>query len=73
MYTREPLFSYAEGFYMLLPSGLPKRFYKGDGEYVFTNDYVIYFKPDTPEDIKNRLIEDYSKYVANKKVSGIVY
>lgn len=71
MYSSKPLFPYAVGYYGILPPGLPDNFYNGEGDHVFTKDYVICFKPETPEDIKQRLIKDYAEYNSKQKESGL--
>lgn len=67
-YTSKPLFPYADGMFMIMPSGLPDRFYPVEEvrKYI-TDDYVICFNPDVPEDIKRRLIKDYAEYHRKKK------
>ncbi|MBR6792621.1 MAG: hypothetical protein IKM49_05860 [Ruminococcus sp.] len=66
-YSSKPLFPYASGFYMILPRGIEKSRKVGEGSIVIENDYVIYFKPETPEDIKLRLVKDYVEYHRKKK------
>lgn len=70
MYRTEPLFPYATGYYMVFPKGLENRGV-GEGSIVVEDEYVIYFKPDTPENIKQRLIKDYAEYYKKEKESGI--
>jgi len=62
MYRTEDPFEYAKGYYGILPTGLPDRFYNGDGENVFTEDYVIYFKPNTPKKIRDRFVKEYAEF-----------
>ena len=62
MYQIKDPFEYASGYYGILPPGLPDRFYDSDGEKIFTEDYVICFKPDTPEEIKQRFIREYAEW-----------
>lgn len=59
-YRGKPLFPYASGYYMVFPAGFKRDV--GKGSIHETKDYIIYFKPDTPEDIKQRLIKDYAEY-----------
>ena len=72
MYRTEPLFPYAEGYYAIFPRGLEKRDV-GNGSIVTEKEYVIYFKADTPQDIKDRLIKDYAEYYAKEKASGVFH
>lgn len=73
LYSSDPLFPYADGLYMILPAGLPERFYLGPGENVTIGNEVICFKPDVPSEIKTRFIKDYSEYVANQNDVGVIY
>lgn len=67
-YTSKPLFSYADGMFMIMPPGLPDRFYPNEKTRKhITEDYVICFNPDVPENIKERLIKDYSEYYHKKR------
>ena len=59
-YPGKPLFPYATGFYGIFPAGFKRNV--GKGSIHETKDYIIYFKPVTPEDIKQRLIKDYAEY-----------
>ncbi len=59
-YKSEPLFPYAIGYCAIFPAGFKRDV--GKGSIHETKDYIIYFKPDTPEDIKQRLIKDYAEY-----------
>ena len=69
MYTTKPLFSYAAGYYAIFPPGLPSRFYEGDGDVVFAEEYVICFQPNTPEDIKLKVVtSDGNKTFADRMV-----
>ena len=72
MYRTKPLFEYADGMYMIMQSGLPDRFYPEEPERKhITNDYVICFMVDTPEDVKQKLIKDYAEYHKKEKESGL--
>ena len=70
-YNSEPLFPYAINYCMVLPKGLEKNREIGAGSLVIEEDYLIYFKPDTPEDIKQRFIKDYAAYHKKQKESGV--
>ena len=59
-YPGKTLFPYATGYYAIFPAGFKRD--AGKGSIYETKDYIIYFKPNTPEDIKQRLINDYAKY-----------
>lgn len=67
-YKSKVLFPYARGMYWIFPAGFKRD--PGKGSVHETKDYTIYFKPDTPEDIKLRVINDYAKYHKNHK-SGV--
>lgn len=67
------MFSYAADYYIILPRGLEDRDV-GRGSLVIEEDYLIYFKEGTPEEIKERLVKDYARYYAEeKKKREIVY
>lgn len=66
-YTSKPLFPYADGMFMVFPRGIEKGRKVGEGSIVIEDEYVIYFKPETPEDIKQRLVKDYAEYYRKKK------
>lgn len=65
-YSSKDLFPYATGYYMVLPRGLEGRDV-GGGSLVIEEDYLIYFKEGTPEDIKNRFIKDYARHHAEEE------
>ncbi len=65
-YKSEPLFPYAIGYCAIFPAGFKRDV--GKGSIHETKDYIIYFKPDTPEDIKQRFIKDYADYFAKHGV-----
>ena len=69
MYRSETLFPYADGYYAIFPRGLEDRDV-GEGSIVIEDEYIIYFKKGTPEDIKERFIQDYARYYARKKELG---
>lgn len=54
LYRSAPLFPYAEGYYGVFPRGLEDR-YNGVGTLVIEEGYLLYFKPDTPQDLNQRL------------------
>ena len=70
-YNSEPLFQYAMNFCMVFPRGLEKNREIGSGSLIIEDDYLIYFKPDTPEDIKQRFIKDYAEYHNKQKLEGV--
>lgn len=45
----------------MFPKGLEDR-YNGVGTPVIEENYVLYFKPNTPRDIIDRLTKDYAEY-----------
>lgn len=70
-YRSESLFPYASGYYAIFPKGLEKNRKAGAGSLIIEDDYLIYFKPDTPEDIKQRFIKDYAEYHRKQKAEGV--
>lgn len=72
MYRTTPLFPYADGYYSVFFRGIEKR-NVGKGSIVVENDYVLYFVPDTPDDIKQKLVKDYAEYHRKEKESGLYH
>lgn len=72
-YSTESVFPYADGYYAIFPKGLEKNRKIGKGSIVVEEDYIIYFKEDTPEDVKERFIKDYAKYHKAEIESGNYY
>lgn len=70
-YNSKPLFPYAIDYCMVFPKGLEKKHKVGAGSLVVEKDYLIYFKPNTPEDIKSRFIKDYAEYYKKQKTEGV--
>lgn len=70
-YNSKPMFPYASGYYAIFPKGLEKNRKVGAGSLIIEEDYLIYFKPDTPEDIKQRFIKDYAEYHRKQKAEGV--
>lgn len=70
-YFSHSQFHYAEGLYMILPIGLPDRFYSGKGEHITIGDDVICFKPDTPSEIIKKLVKEYTEHKNQIKESGV--
>ena len=70
-YSLQPLFPYADGLYMILPAGLPDRFYSGKGEHITVENEVICFKPGTSPEIINRLVSEYSEQKNQQNESGV--
>lgn len=62
-YNAKSPFPYADGYYAIFPKVLESRDV-GDGSIVVEDDYIIYFKPETPVDIKERFTKDYAEYYA---------
>ena len=69
MYRSQSIFPYAEGYYGIFPRGIEDR-EVGEGSIVVEKEYVIYFRPNTPEEIKRRFIKDYAEYYAKEKELG---
>jgi len=55
---------------MIFPRGIENR-KVGNGSIVVEDDYIIYFEPTTPDDIKQRLIKDYAEYHKKELESGV--
>ena len=70
-YVTKPLFEYAMDYCMVFPKGLENKYNVGNGSLLVEKDYLIYFKPNTPEDIKEWFIKDYAEYYKKKKIEGI--
>lgn len=71
MYSSKPLFPYANGYVLILPRGQEKRDF-GKGSIVIEDDYIIYFKPDTPDEVKIRFVKEYAehyKYLKHNHIS----
>lgn len=69
MYLSKDPYKYASDYCMVFPRGMENRDV-GEGSIVIEDEYIIYFKKDTPEDIKERFIKDYAQYHAIRKESG---
>lgn len=65
-YSAKPPFPYADGYYGIFPRGMEDRDV-GGGSLHIEEDYIIYFKENTPEDIKQRFIKDYAKYYKEQR------
>ncbi len=72
-YHSKPLFEYATPYCMVFPKGLEKSREIGQGSLVIEDDYLIYFRPETPEDVKTRFIKDYAEYHKKRLESGEEY
>lgn len=65
MYTTNDPLAYAADYCMVFPKGLPNKV--GKGSIIETDDYIIFFREDTPENIKQRFIKDYAEWFAKKR------
>ncbi len=74
MYYTEPLFPYIDGRYMIMPPGLPDRFYpkENDRKHI-ADDYVICFIGEVDNETKTRFIKDYAEHHAKEKASGLFH
>ena len=70
-YSSKPLFPYALGCCMVFPKGFEKNRDIGKGSLIVEEEYVIYFKENTPENIKLRFIKDYAEHYKKQKDSGV--
>ena len=57
---------YINGYAMVFPKGFEKNSKIGAGFIVVEEDYIIYFTPETPENLKQRFVKDYAEYHAQK-------
>ncbi len=74
MYSTKSLFPYAEGKYMIIPNGLPERFYpKNKNDRHVVGDDVICFIGNVSDEIKKRLINDYKEHCKKQKESDLYY
>ena len=71
MYRSESEFPYAEGYYGIFPRGAIEDRPVGAGSIVIEEDYTIYFRPDTPQDVKDRFVKDYAEAYKKRKASGV--
>lgn len=60
-YEGKLMFEYASDMYMVFPKEMLGRDV-GEGSLHIADDYIIFFKPGTPEDIKQKLIKEYAEY-----------
>ncbi len=67
MYPDKHPFEYAYGYYGVFPRGIEEGREIGSGSIVVEDDYVLYFRPETPDEIKERLIKDYAEYNKARK------
>jgi hypothetical protein len=56
---------------MVFPAGFydEKRVAGGSVDF-FDEDYFVYFRPDTPDDMKQRVINDLKEYYAKEREKG---
>lgn len=57
---------YINGYAMVFPKGFEKNRKIGAGVIVVKEDYIIYFTPETLENLKQRFVKDYAEYHAQK-------
>lgn len=60
MYEVNDRFSYARGYFAIFPKGFNRAF--GEGTIHETDEYIIYFKKNTPKEIKQRVVKEYAEY-----------
>ena len=70
MYPSKHIFSYADDYCGVFPRSFEKRDH-GKGSIEIADEYIIYFKPETPENIKQRFIKEYAEYNRKRKESGL--
>ncbi len=67
-YTSNSMFPYATGYCGVFPKGLENR-RVGEGSLIIEEDYIIFVKSGTPDEIKDRFIKEYAEYYAKKKMA----
>ena len=72
MYSKEHPFPYAEKYYMILPVEFARTHEKGEWDVIEQDDYSICFKPNTPDDIKERFVREYAAYYQKMKDKGVL-
>lgn len=60
MYEVNDRFSYAKGYFAIFPKGFNRAV--GAGTIHETDDYIIYFKENTPKEIERRFVKEYAEY-----------
>lgn len=71
MYISTPQFPYIHGHYMIMPAGLPERFYPKDRNDRYEwNEYVICFDHDISDEIRKRFIRDFKENDKKEKELG---
>lgn len=60
MYEVNDRFSYARGYFAFFPKGFNRAL--GDRTIHETDEYIIYFKKNTPKEIKQRVVKEYAEY-----------
>ena len=71
MYNSIPKFPYIHGRYMVMPAGLPERFYQKDKDDRYEwNEYVICFDHDVPNEIRKHFINDFKENDKKEKELG---
>ena len=70
-YSSKLICPYASEYYMVFPAAFydEKRVGGGSVDF-FDKDNFVYFRPDTPEDIKQRVVKDLKEYYAQKREKG---
>ena len=69
MYEVNDRFSYARGYFAIFPKGFNRAL--GDGTIHETDEYIIYFKKNTPKEIKQRVVKEYGEYYNEYTKKGI--
>jgi len=60
-------FSYADGYCSVFPRGLEKRFKTENGHIVLEKEYIVLVNNDTPKEIEQRFLREYSEYYNKTK------
>ena len=75
MYLIKDPYSYMpNGSYKIMPIGLPSRFYPKEPSRKYeTENYIICFCMDLPEELKQRFIQDFLEQEKEEKITGLYY
>ena len=72
MYLQDQPFPYAEKYYMILPVEFARNHERDGWDVIEQDDYSICFKPNTPDDIKERFVREYAEYYKKMREKGLL-
>ncbi len=70
MYRTEPLFPYINGYLLAILPKTMKNIDKTNCSFVECENNIVYFKIDTPEEIKTRFVKEYAEFLKSEKKLG---